>query len=80
MPPSHSVTSYAASAEGPGLYLQTLDRTWRLAAGGLGRKHLVEALVESVDVLGLREMVLRLTPEAVAHRFHEVIPERALWP
>jgi hypothetical protein len=29
-----------------------------------------------VDVLGFREMVLRLTPEAVAHGFHEVIPDR----
>ena len=37
---------------------------------------LVDALFESVEVLGFREMVLRLTPEAVAHGFYEVIPER----
>jgi hypothetical protein len=57
-------------------YLRRLARTWRLAEGGPGRRQLVEALFESVDALGFREMVLRLTPEAVAHGFHEVIPER----
>ncbi|MEP7041269.1 MAG: hypothetical protein ABI864_06810, partial [Chloroflexota bacterium] len=44
--------------------------------GGTGRKMLVDALFESVDVLGFREMELRLTPDGVAHGFHEVIPGR----
>ncbi len=57
-------------------FLRDLSKTWRLADGGTGRKRLVEALFETVDVLGFREMSLRLTPEAVAHGFHEVIPER----
>ncbi len=57
-------------------YLRGLARTWRRAEGGRGRQMLVDALFESIDVLGFREMTLRLTPEAVAHGFHEAIPER----
>jgi DNA invertase Pin-like site-specific DNA recombinase len=63
-------------AEAAVKYLRGLGRTWRLADGGPGRRQLVEAVFETVGVLGFREMVLRLTPEAVAHGFHEVIPER----
>jgi hypothetical protein len=57
-------------------YLRGLAKTWRLADRGTGRKMLADALFEVVDVLGFREMTLRLTPDAVAHGFHEVIPER----
>lgn len=37
---------------------------------------LVEAVFDSIEVLGFREMTLRLTPEAIAHGFDQAIPER----
>jgi hypothetical protein len=57
-------------------YLRGLGKTWRLADGGRGRKELVDALFEGIDVLGLREVVVHLTPRAIANGFQDAIPGR----
>lgn len=57
-------------------YLRGLTRTWRLAKGGRGREMLVRALFGAIAGGGFRELVLRLTPRAIAHGFQEVIPDR----
>jgi hypothetical protein len=57
-------------------YLRSLGRTWRASSGGRGRGALIRALFERVDALGFREMVVHLTPEAVARGLHVAIPER----
>ena len=71
-----SRTEAGVPADAAVRYLRGLARTWGLADGGVGRKMLVNALFEQVEVLGLREVTLRLTPEAIAHGFKDVIPER----
>lgn len=56
-------------------YLRDLARTWRIAEGD-GRRMVARALFESIEVLGLRTMKVRLTPDAVAHGFAATVPEQ----
>jgi DNA invertase Pin-like site-specific DNA recombinase len=57
-------------------YLRDLKRAWRMADGGDGRRMVAQALFESIDVLGLRTMRVRLTRDAVAHGFAAAVPDQ----
>ncbi len=55
-------------------YLRDLPETWRRAEGGRGRQLLAGALFERIEVLGIREATVYLTPEAARHGFAAAIP------
>ena len=70
----------AASMASPPMSPSATCGSWR-SRGALpkverGRRMLAEALFERIDVLGFRELTVRLTDSAIAHGFADALPPR----
>ena len=55
-------------------YVQDLPETWRKAEGGSGRQLLASALFDRIDVLGIKEATVYLSPHAVRHGLGAALP------
>jgi DNA invertase Pin-like site-specific DNA recombinase len=55
-------------------YVRELPETWRKAEGGSGRQLLASALFDRIDVLGIKEATVYLSPHAVRHGLGAALP------